>query len=443
MSWSRLLMIVSIAICDLPVWRSPMISSRWPRPIGVIASIALMPVCSGSCTGLRPMIPGAWISIRRRWAPIRSPLPSTGSPRALTTRPSTPSPTGTERIRPVDLTVWPSSISSTSPRTTAPIESSSRFRARPAVPSSNSSSSFTAASGSPETRAMPSPTSETRPTVRASSDGVKPSRFDLSAAAMSAAESVSSAMWWFLGRLSRFVLEAGLQLFEPGAYGAVDHGVADRGDEAAEHARVDDHLDAHAGTGGVGERGAQAVELVGREVDGAAHLGHLLVFRRRGALHEAIDDRRQVAGAARPDHHRDQLHGGRRRLAAEQVLDDRLPAGGPDRVVGERRAQLVAALVRAGEAEQLVLDLVEGALGAGHLEQAPGVAVDARVVVAHDRAPAATPVRPTSAMNSSIRRCCVAASSVSATTRSSVAEAWPAMSLRSSSDDRLAAAAMS
>ena len=43
-------MIVSIAIVVLPVLRSPMISWRWPRPIGVIASIALMPVCSGSCT---------------------------------------------------------------------------------------------------------------------------------------------------------------------------------------------------------------------------------------------------------------------------------------------------------------------------------------------------------------------------------------------------------
>ena len=54
-----------MAIVVLPVLRSPMISSRWPRPIGVIASIDLMPVCSGSCTGLRPVMPGAWISIRR------------------------------------------------------------------------------------------------------------------------------------------------------------------------------------------------------------------------------------------------------------------------------------------------------------------------------------------------------------------------------------------
>ena len=59
------LMIVSSAIAVLPVWRSPMMSSRWPRPIGIIASIALMPVCSGSFTGWRAMMPGALISMRR------------------------------------------------------------------------------------------------------------------------------------------------------------------------------------------------------------------------------------------------------------------------------------------------------------------------------------------------------------------------------------------
>ena len=58
-------MIVSMAIVVLPVLRSPMISSRWPRPIGISESMALMPVCIGSCTGLRPVMPGAWISMRR------------------------------------------------------------------------------------------------------------------------------------------------------------------------------------------------------------------------------------------------------------------------------------------------------------------------------------------------------------------------------------------
>src|ERR1044071_7127484 len=48
------LMIVSIAIVVLPVARSPMMSWRWPRPIGVIESMALMPVGSGSLAGWRP-----------------------------------------------------------------------------------------------------------------------------------------------------------------------------------------------------------------------------------------------------------------------------------------------------------------------------------------------------------------------------------------------------
>src|ERR1700709_1431082 len=54
--WFR---IVSMMTADLPVCRSPMTSSRWPRPIGISASIALRPVCIGSCTDLRGMMPGA------------------------------------------------------------------------------------------------------------------------------------------------------------------------------------------------------------------------------------------------------------------------------------------------------------------------------------------------------------------------------------------------
>ena len=64
-SWPFWLMIVSTAIAVLPVWRSPMISSRWPRPIGIMASMALMPVCSGSLTGWRSTTPGALNSTGR------------------------------------------------------------------------------------------------------------------------------------------------------------------------------------------------------------------------------------------------------------------------------------------------------------------------------------------------------------------------------------------
>ena len=55
-------MMVSMAMVVLPVERSPMISSRWPRPIGIIASIAMMPVCTGCETDLRLMMPGAIFS---------------------------------------------------------------------------------------------------------------------------------------------------------------------------------------------------------------------------------------------------------------------------------------------------------------------------------------------------------------------------------------------
>src|ERR1700722_11989784 len=48
------LMMASRAMAVLPVLRSPMISSRWPRPMGVMASMALMPVCIGSRPGWPP-----------------------------------------------------------------------------------------------------------------------------------------------------------------------------------------------------------------------------------------------------------------------------------------------------------------------------------------------------------------------------------------------------
>ena len=75
-----------MATAVLPVWRSPMISSRWPRPIGTRASMILRPVCTGSCTDLRGMMPGALTSTRRRSATsVIGPLPSIGSPSGLTT----------------------------------------------------------------------------------------------------------------------------------------------------------------------------------------------------------------------------------------------------------------------------------------------------------------------------------------------------------------------
>ena len=88
------LMIVSMAIAVLPVWRSPIISSRWPRPMGIKASTAFNPVCTGSLTDCLGMMPGALTSARPLDTSLRGPAPSIGSPKPSTTRPNNPSPTG-------------------------------------------------------------------------------------------------------------------------------------------------------------------------------------------------------------------------------------------------------------------------------------------------------------------------------------------------------------
>ena len=161
-------MIVSTATAVLPVWRSPMMSSRWPRPTGTIASIALRPVCTGCDTDCRSITPGAIFSMTSRIFALTGPLPSIGRPSESTTRPMSSGPTGTSRMRPVHLTVSPSLICSYSPRITAPTESRSRFSARPNVLFGNSSISPCIADDRPWMRQMPSEIDTTVPCVRTS-----------------------------------------------------------------------------------------------------------------------------------------------------------------------------------------------------------------------------------------------------------------------------------
>ena len=226
-----------MATVVLPVLRSPMISSRWPRPIGVIASIALMPVCSGSCTGLRPMMPGAWISMRRSCAPTSSPRPSIGSPRALTTRPSTPSPTGTERMRPVALTVWPSSI------VVDVAEHDGADRLLVEVEGEADGAVLELEQLVDRGVGQAADTGDAVADLGDAADGAGLER------RLEAVEVLLERRGDVGGGEREFchvavpwcpVLEAGLQLVEAGADGAVDDGVADGGDEAAEHGRVDD-----------------------------------------------------------------------------------------------------------------------------------------------------------------------------------------------------------
>ena len=135
-------MMVSTAIAVLPVCLSPMINSRCPRPIGIIASIALIPVCKGSFTGSLKITPGAFRSSGISYnCPLIGPLPSIGAPNVLITRPLIPSPTLIEAISPVRFTLSPSLIPLLSPIKTTPTLSSSRFSAIALIPLSNSTSS--------------------------------------------------------------------------------------------------------------------------------------------------------------------------------------------------------------------------------------------------------------------------------------------------------------
>jgi hypothetical protein len=102
------LMIASTATAVFPVCRSPMISSRWPRPIGMSASMALTPVWTGVSTLLRLMTPGATRSTGRNARALIGPLSSIGFPSGSTTRPMSSTPTGTSTTLPVVLTVSPS-----------------------------------------------------------------------------------------------------------------------------------------------------------------------------------------------------------------------------------------------------------------------------------------------------------------------------------------------
>ena len=72
------LIIVSIAIAVLPVCLSPIINSLCPLPIGIIESIALIPVCRGSLTELLSKIPGAGTSIALYPSFLIGPFPSIG-----------------------------------------------------------------------------------------------------------------------------------------------------------------------------------------------------------------------------------------------------------------------------------------------------------------------------------------------------------------------------
>ena len=170
-------MIASTAIAVLPVWRSPMISSRWPRPIGIIESTALSPVSIGSLTGWRWTTPGALNSDGR--VSVRADLAL--AVERIAERVDDPS----EQLvadrecragRLVRLTVSPSTIFSHSPNSTAPTLSDSRFRASAVTSCGSSSISNDMQFSRPWIRQIPSATDSTVPTsVRSALEVSRPS----------------------------------------------------------------------------------------------------------------------------------------------------------------------------------------------------------------------------------------------------------------------------
>src|SRR5215475_5620845 len=234
------LMIVSIATAVLPVWRSPIRSSRWPRPIGTIASIALRPVCTGCETDWRQITPGAIFSMTSLAFALIGPLPSIGAPSEFTTRPISSGPTGTERILPVHLTVSPSEMCSYSPMTTAPTESRSRLSARPNVLPGNSSISPCMALERPWMRQMPSVTDTIVPWVRTSAASSRLLILLLMRSEISAGLSCCMVNSW-KSNLGERCRHRG----ELGAHRTVDHLVADDDLRAADELVVDRHPRIH------------------------------------------------------------------------------------------------------------------------------------------------------------------------------------------------------
>src|SRR5215217_195750 len=373
MSLSRLLTIVSIAICDLPVWRSPMISSRWPRPIGIIASIALMPVWTGSSTGWRCTTPGALNSAGRVSSVSISPLPSSGLPSGSTMRPSSCSPTGISSRRPVRLTVSPSTMCSHSPKSTAPTLSDSRFNARPRTPCGNSSISKEMQFSRPWMRAMPSPTERTVPTSVSSADpSSSPSmrllRMEVISSGLICMGCLSVSLGGSLRASGGALGDLLSQALEAVADGRVEDLVADAQDDPAEDLGLDagGELDLLAG-------------LLADAVADALH-GPLIELDRRGDLDRkdlvlALPHRVVLAADAEQDGHAvlldeelEEVHD--RLVRVHEDAGEAVPLLLRGEVGREEEHRQLAVLAeRVGERAQLLADDVELVVLVGDLEQ--------------------------------------------------------------------------
>src|SRR5580692_3297979 len=351
------LMIVSMITAVLPVWRSPMMSSRWPRPIGIRASIALRPVCTGSWTDLRGVIPGALTSTRPRVTSVSGPLPSIGVPRPSTTRPSRPLPMGTSTIEPVRATVSPSRICWSLPKMTTPTLSVSRFSAMPRRPApGNSTISPAMQFCRPKTRAIPSPTDRTWP-VSATLASVSNAAICFFRISEISAGRIS---------ISRGSLHGVLQTLQPGFQTGVVQAGADPDDQAAKQVGFDPLIDVDVAIAGLDQAGAKLLALHVVEGmrrgdmrgDDAAPFGH------QGG--EGTDDVAQRAQAAVDRNHPDEIADF---LAEALIRQHGLGGGSGGLDVDQRRfqqaAEIGAGIDQLAEILHLRHDRVEGMMVIG------------------------------------------------------------------------------
>src|SRR3954447_15495527 len=361
------LMTVSMITAVLPVWRSPMISSRWPRPMGISASIAFRPVCIGSCTDLRGMMPGALTSTRRLSVDAIGPLPSIGLPRPSTTRPSRPGPTGTSTMVPVRETVSPSRIWRSSPKITTPTLSVSRFSAMPRRPApGNSTISPDITFCRPNTRAMPSPTDRTWPVS-------------------ATLASVSNAAICFFriseisaGRISILggSLHGVLQALQPGFQTGVIKAGPDPDDQAAEQVGIDLLIDVDVAVPGLDQAGAQllALHVVERMRRGDMGGDDAAPFGHQGG--EGVDDLPQHAQATIDGDDTDEVAN----FLAEAFLGQHgLGGGGSGLHVDQRRfeqaAEISTAIDQAAEILHLRYDRIKRMVLIGKGIERHGVAI--------------------------------------------------------------------
>src|SRR5918996_6007189 len=369
--WLR---IVSTRIAVFPVERSPMISSRWPRPTFVIESIALIPVWSGSFTGWRAITPGALNSSWRRSSDSIGGPPSSGFPSGSTTRPSSPSPTGTLATSPVRRTGSPSLTSSHSPKRATPTLSSSRLKAMPTTPCSNSSSSSATQFSSPCTRAMPSPIWRTLPTSERSVWTSYCSIRDLRIEVISSGRSFTwrSLLWRCGGRNAKPGCLPAHELvpegLEPAFHARVDAHRAGLEDDAADQVRIDLPRRFDRAARRLLDLAQDGARLLVRELDRGRQLDVEPALLGRHERVQLLLDLLELAGTAFLDSQQDEVAHELVR-AAQDLLDDARLLARVELRVGERAAELGHGRQRGDEVAQLLVGDGEPLLLARGLEE--------------------------------------------------------------------------